>query len=118
MASIFRGPDQFKDLNKERLEFTQEASTESCERVVVGVAASGNKAKGDRVIGRAFELAAGEDACGVAIHQDRQQAGRVVRFGAAACVFSSEPGQVKLINYFNNEAGQVVFVEPVVQSGR
>lgn len=82
---------------------------------MVGVATSGNKAKGERVIGCAFELAAGENACGVAINQDRQQAGRVVRFGAAPCVLSSEPGQIKLINDFNNKAGQMVFVEPVVQ---
>ena len=82
---------------------------------MVGVAACSNEAKGYRVVGRPFEFAAGEDAGGVAVDQERQQGGRVVRLGAASGILPGELGQVELVDHFNNEAGQMVLVEPVVQ---
>ena len=82
---------------------------------MIGMAAGGDVAEGHRVMRRALQLAAGEDARGVAIHQDRQQGRRMVRFRAASGVLPDELGQIQLVDHFNDEPRQVIFVQPVVQ---
>ena len=53
------------------LQFAQKAAAKVRQRVVIGVTACCNVAKGNRVVGRPFEFAAGEDACRIALHKNR-----------------------------------------------
>jgi len=57
-----------------------------------------------------FELAAGENTAGVAVHQYGQQGGWVVRLGAASGVLPRQIAQVELVNHLHDEARQVAFV--------
>ena len=72
------------------------------------VAALGDVAKRDRVVGGAFELAAGEYPGGVAVDQNREQGGRMVRLGAASGVLPRQFSQIKTVDHFDDEACQVI----------
>ncbi len=112
--SSLRLGGHLQHLHKEACEFVNEAPAKGGQRVVVGVAACGNVAKGHGVVGGHFQLAAGEDARAVAVHQDGQQGRRVVGLGAATGVLACQPGEVQAIDDFNDKARQVVLGEPIV----
>ena len=107
---------QFKHLQEQALELLQKAATERGDGV--GVTALGDVAKRHRVVGGAFELAAREDAGGVAVDQDRQQGRRVVRFGAAPRLSPDQLGQIKWVDYFHYEARQMIFAQPIIHRRR
>ena len=86
--------------------------------VVVGVGARSDVAKGDRVVGGPLDLAAGEHACGVAIHQKGKQGGWMMGFGATACVLARESGQIESVDDLDHKACQVILREPVIYRGR
>ena len=106
---------QFQHLHKQAFQFAEKAPPEGGQRVVVRMAAGGNVAEGNRIISRSLQPAAGEDARGVAVHQDRQQGGRMMRLRASSRVLTDEVGQVQLIDHFDHKPRQVIFVQPVVQ---
>ena len=101
-------------LHKQACQFVNEAATKSGQGVVVGVVASGNVAKGDRVIGGCFQLATGEHPGAVAVDQNGQQSGWVVRLGAASGVLTGQACQIQAIDDFHHEARKVVLAEPLV----
>jgi hypothetical protein len=81
---------QFQHLHKQRFQFGEKAPAEGGQRVMVRMAAGGDVAKGNRIIGRSFKPAAGEHARGIAIHQDRQQGGRMMRLRASSRVLTGQ----------------------------
>lgn len=75
---------QFEHLHEHVHDLCEEAPPERGQGVMVGMAARRNEAKRNRVVGRAFESAAREDAAGVAVHQNPQEHGRVIRLRSAS----------------------------------
>ena len=70
---------QFQHLYKQLCEFIEEAAPERRQGVMIRMRVARDVAKSKRVIGGTFQPTTGEDAGGVAIDQDRQQRGRMVR---------------------------------------
>ena len=109
---------QFQHLQEQAFELLQKAAAEAGDGVVVGVAAFGDVAKRYRVVGGAFEFAAGEYPGGVAVHQDREQCCRVVRLGTAPRVLPRQIGQIKPVDHFHNKPRQMILAQPVLYRRR
>jgi hypothetical protein len=90
------------------------------DRVVIGMEPGGDEAEGDAVVGRPLDGARGSDAGGVAREEQREEDGRMVGRGAVRpeCVDDEDGREIELINNLNNEAGEVVFREQLVDAGR
>jgi hypothetical protein len=95
-------------------EFVQKPPAKRSKCVVIGVGVGSDVTKSHRVVGGRLQLAAQEHACGVAVHQNGQQRSGVMGLGATACVLAGEVGEVELIDDFNHEARQVIFIEPIL----
>ena len=65
------GAGNQQHLHHEPFDLRQEAFAKGVQGVVVRVQVRRNKQERHRVIGGGFQLAAGKDACGIAIGQDR-----------------------------------------------
>ncbi len=72
----------------------------------------------ERVVGCPLDLAAGEGARGVAVDEQRQQRGRVVRVAAPARVGALEFGQVQRIDHVHHAARQVALGQPILHRRR
>ncbi len=118
MRSSLHFACHLQHLHKQIGEFVQEAAAKDGQGVVVGVGACGDVAKGDRVVSGPLYLAAGEHACGVAVHQQGEQGGWMMGLGASACVLACESGQIEAIDDFDHKACQVILREPVIYRGR
>lgn len=77
-----------------------------------------NKAKRYRVIGGTFNLAAQMHAAGVAVDQQAQQDSRVMGRRAASGILTCEILQIQSLNYFDDEACQMVIGQPLVHRWR
>lgn len=77
---------QFQHLHKQSRQLVQKAPAEGRQRVVVWMRPRRDIPKSHRIVGGPLQPAAGEHAGGVAIHQYRQQGGRVVGLRAASCI--------------------------------
>ena len=104
-------------LDKQIGQFVKESTAKGGQRVVVGVGACSDIAKGDRVVSGPLDLAAGEHTCGVAIDQKGKQGRRVVGFGATACVLPGEAREIEPVDDLDNKSGQMVLSEPVIYRG-
>src|SRR6266516_2595556 len=78
----------------------------------------GNEAKGDRVVGGALDLARGEDPRGVAVDQQRQQHGGMIRRRPRATIRFDHCREIQLIDHFHHEARQMPRGEPFIDRGR
>lgn len=83
-----------------------------------GVAACGKVAKGDGIVGGAFDAAAGKSGGGVAVNKQAEQDFRVVGGAAATGVGAGERAEVDLFDGFDNETRKMILGEPVVDRGR
>lgn len=85
---------------------------------MIGVAACGEVAKGERVVRGALDPAAGKGAGGIAIDQQAEQHLGVVSGAAASAIGPSECAKVEPFDGFKNEARQMLFWQPVIQRRR
>lgn len=63
----------FQHLDENTGQFVQEAAAQGRQGVVIGMIVRSNETKSHRIVGVPLDLAAGEDARGIAIDQQRQQ---------------------------------------------
>ncbi|KAG1223495.1 hypothetical protein G6F67_009633 [Rhizopus microsporus] len=63
----------FQHLDKNTGQLIQETAAEARQGVVIRVLVRGDEAKRHRIVGRPLDLAAGEDARGIAVDQQREQ---------------------------------------------
>lgn len=105
-------------LGKDRFELLGEPPPEGAERVVVGMGVGGDEAKGQGVVGRPLNLAAGEAAGGVAVDQQCQQGGRVVGQTAPPSVGSLQLTKIKIFHHLDHIARQVALRKPLLHRGQ
>lgn len=109
---------QHQHLHEQCLDFLQKPPPEGGQRVMVRMGVGRHKAKRDRVIGGAFNLAARMHAAGVAVDQQAQQDSRVVGGRATSCVLAREIVKIQALNHFDDEACQMVIGQPLVHRWR
>ncbi|MCY1551868.1 hypothetical protein D9M68_882280 [compost metagenome] len=85
---------------------------------MVGVGVGRHIAKRHRVVGRAFDLAAGMHAVGIAVDQQAQQHGRMVCGRTPAGVLAGQLAQIELLDDLYHEPRQVIIRQPFVYRGR
>ena len=107
---------QHQHLDEQILEFGQEGFAKGGQGIMIGVQVAGDKAKGDGLVGGAFNLARTEHAGSVAVEQQGEQDfGRVGR-PTARCIARIDGRQVEVRNRVDHEARQVARREAVAQS--
>ena len=104
---------QHQHLDEQRLDLFQEAPAERGQGVVIRMRVGRHIAKRHRVIGRAFDLAAGVHAVGVAVDQQPQEHGRT-----PAGVLAGQLAQIELLDDLDHEPCQVISRQPFVHRGR
>jgi len=107
-------PRQQQNLDKQSLNLRKEAAAEGGNRVMIRMRVGRQITERNRVVGGAFNLAAGEDAGRVSINQQAEQYARMMGPRTAPGILPGELRQIELINHFNDEPGQVFLRQPIL----
>lgn len=116
-----RAPAQFERLDEELGERLEMLLAEAGDGVVIRMLVGGEVAEGDAVVGGLLDAARTGEAGGVAIEQQPREHFRVIARGAAAVlapVGFQNRIEIQLADDLGDEAGQVIFRQPVVQGRR
>ena len=74
----------------------------------------GQVAECNRVVGGAFDLAAGDHASGVAVDQQAQQYRRMMRLMASASILLCQRRHVQLLDHINDKTRQMLIGQPLI----
>ena len=107
-----------QDLHEQRFELAKEALSEIRDGTVIGIGVGADEAKRNRVVGGLRQLAAGEQASGIAVEQQRHQHRRMVGRRARPPVSRHQMAQIQLINDVDDEPCQVFLRQVILYARR
>jgi len=105
---------QQQHLHEQGFDLRQKASSEHRNGVVVRMVIRRDEAERHAVIRRPLQLAAGEHAGRVAIHQHTQQQRRVVRCRTRTAVAPAQRRQIEPVDHLHHEPRQMFLRQPLL----